>query len=257
MTDALPGPVRVFDAHFHVVDPRFPIVPNAGYRPPSFTVADYRARVRALGVHGGAVVSGSFQGTDTTYLRAALAALGPGFVGVAQLPADVPDAEVRALDAAGVRAVRFNLRRNGAPTLADLPRLAARVHAVAGWHVEVYVDGADLPDLAPRLAALPRVAIDHLGLRRAGHDALLRLAAGGAHVKASGFGRLDFDPAPFLRALDAAHPHALLFGTDLPSTRAPRPFHDDDLRLMRAALPPEALRRALWDNALMLYRPDR
>jgi hypothetical protein len=40
---------------------------------------DYRARV--LGVRGGAVMCGSFQADDQTYLRAALAELGEGFVG--------------------------------------------------------------------------------------------------------------------------------------------------------------------------------
>ena len=55
---------RVFDAHLHIVDPRFPLVPNDGYLPPEFTVADYRRRVHDLGVCGGAVVSGSFQAFD-------------------------------------------------------------------------------------------------------------------------------------------------------------------------------------------------
>jgi predicted TIM-barrel fold metal-dependent hydrolase len=33
----------VFDAHLHIIDPRFPLVPNKGYLPPAFTVADYLA----------------------------------------------------------------------------------------------------------------------------------------------------------------------------------------------------------------------
>jgi hypothetical protein len=37
--------VPIFDAHFHVIDPRFPLVPNQGFLPDPFTVADYRARL--------------------------------------------------------------------------------------------------------------------------------------------------------------------------------------------------------------------
>ncbi|WP_372512310.1 amidohydrolase family protein, partial [Mycolicibacterium gadium] len=73
--------MTVFDAHFHIIDPRFPLVPNNGYLPEAFTVADYRMRVDPLDITGGAVVSGSFQAFDQSYLKDALAQLGPGFVG--------------------------------------------------------------------------------------------------------------------------------------------------------------------------------
>ena len=250
-------PVQVFDSHLHVIDPRFPLVSNRRYLPEAFTAADYRARVAGLNVVGGAVVSGSFQGFDQQYLRAALRALGPGFVGVTQLPPSASDAEIRELDAAGVRAVRFNLVRGGSAGLADLDALARRVHDVAGWHTELYVDGRELPALSPVLARLPRVVVDHLGLCAAGLPALLRLAERGVYVKATGFGRLDFDPAPALRALAAANPDALLFGTDLPSTRAPRPFRPDDLALVVGTLGADLARKAVHDNAVALYRPGR
>jgi predicted TIM-barrel fold metal-dependent hydrolase len=48
------GGRRVFDAHLHVVDPRFPLVPNDGYLPPEFTVSDYTRRAPGLGVVGNA-----------------------------------------------------------------------------------------------------------------------------------------------------------------------------------------------------------
>ena len=65
---ASPG-VAVFDAHLHVIDPRFPLTPNQGYVPEPFTVDDYRARTAAMNVIGGAVVAGSFQpkGTGTQH----------------------------------------------------------------------------------------------------------------------------------------------------------------------------------------------
>lgn len=247
--------MRVFDSHLHIIDPRFPLVPNDGFLPEAFTCADYLRQAEPLGVVGGAVVSGSFQAQDQTYLVAALEALGPAFAGVTQLPASASDDEIRRLDAAGVCAVRFNLRRGGSATLDEMPDFARRVYDLVGWHAEVYVDGRDLPDLFGTLDALPRVVVDHLGLRKAGLPTLLRLAERGACVKATGFGRLDFDPAPALRDLARANPGALLFGTDLPSTRAPRPFQPRDLRLIQEALPPEQARKALYENAAALYRP--
>lgn len=245
----------IFDAHLHVIDPRFPLVANHGWLPESFTVPEYMSQATSLGVTGGAVVSGSFQAFDQTYLLAALARLGPTYVGVTQLPATVTDAEISHLHTAGVRAVRFNLRRGGSAELADLEPLARRVHDLAGWHVELYVDSTALFELAPRLCALPRVSIDHLGLSRAGLPALLGLVERGVRVKATGFGRVDFDIAPVLRQIAAIDPHALMFGTDLPCTRAPRPFTPADLDLLHDALGPELARRALRDNAVAWYRP--
>jgi predicted TIM-barrel fold metal-dependent hydrolase len=278
---------ELFDAHFHVIDPRFPLVASQGYVPARFTVADYRTRtaglegagtgtatvadhrVRTARLHdvdaapaagpdrsgrsprlaitGGAVVAGSFQGLDQRWLLDALARLGPGFAGVAQLAPDVADAEVLALHAAGVRAVRFNLHRGGSLDA----RLARRVHALAGWHAEVYADGAALAALEPALAALPRLSVDHLGLTADALPVLLRLVAGGARVKATGFGRLSLDVAATLRAIAAEDPAALMWGTDLPGTRAPRPFAPADLQLVRAA----GGDRALGENARAWYAP--
>lgn len=249
--------MRIFDSHLHIIDRRFPLVANQGYLPDEFTSRDYQARADQLGIVGGTVVSGSFQAFDQTYLLAALETLGPTFVGVTQLPATASESEIRALDRAGVRAVRFNLKRGGSAGLADLRPFAQRVFEIARWHVELYVDGRDLPDLFEVLVALPAVVIDHLGLSRAGLPILLRLAEQGAHVKASGFGRLDFEPGPVLRKVAQVNPGALLFGTDLPSTRAPRPFQEQDLHLIRESLEPALAVKVLYDNAVALYRPQR
>ncbi|MGH9039021.1 MAG: amidohydrolase family protein [Acidimicrobiia bacterium] len=246
----------MFDSHFHVIDPRFPLVPNQGYLPDPFTAGDYREATDGLGITGGAVVSGSFQASDQTYLLDALATLGPSFVGVTQLPPDADDDDIDALHTAGVRAARVNLRRGGPVILEEVERLAHRVHAVAGWHIELYVDAADLGELAPTLERLPQVVIEHLGLSAAGLRPLLDLVAGGAKVKATGFGRVDLDVAAALVDIAAIDPAALLFGTDLPSTRAPRPFSALDLDLLVEALADEdLLRAALWGNAVALYRP--
>lgn len=246
------GPI--FDAHLHIVDPRFPLVPNAGFVPEAFDVAAYRARVQPLGIAGGAVVSGSFQAFDQTYLVDALARLGPGFVGVTQLPPQVTDAEIDHLHAAGVRAIRFNLFRGGSAGADALEPLAHRVWGRHRWHVELYVGPESLAALRSRLRALPKICIDHLGLRAAAQPDVLALVESGAYVKATGLGRLDFDPQPFLRTLVEARPDRVVFGTDLPSTRAPTPFRDDDLVRIVDTVGPHHARAVLWDNARALYQ---
>jgi predicted TIM-barrel fold metal-dependent hydrolase len=245
----------IFDAHLHIIDPAFPLIANEGFFPEPFTCADYAARTADLGIAGGAVVSGSFQGFDQSYLRAALKVLGPSFVGVAQLPVSVSETEIASLDSAGVRAVRFNLKRGGSEGLEHLETLARKVHDTAGWHVELYVESRHLSELYERLRGLPALSIDHLGLTDDGFDVLLRLVEVGAKVKATGFGRVELDPAHAMRAIVAANPEALMFGTDLPSTRAVRPFRDEDVALVRDTLPEDVVRKVLWDNATHFYRP--
>jgi len=251
-----PGDLRgrvLFDSHVHIIDPRFPLVANQGFLPGPFTCEDYLARMAGYQLLGGAVVSGSFQAFDQGYLVAALRRLGPGFKGVTQLPAATPDGEILRLHEAGVRAVRFNLKRGGSGDLAQLEALAHRVHGLAGWHAELYVDGADLPDLSGRIAALPKVSIDHLGLAASGLETLVRLVERGVRVKATGFGRLDFEAGEALRRLYEARPDALLFGTDLPSTRAPRPFRDEDFDRVLEVLGAEGAERVFHGNAEGFY----
>ncbi len=247
----------LFDSHFHIIDRRFPLTPNNGYLPDDLTCSDYLTHVSAYDLRGGAIVSGSFQSFDQSYLLDALRTLGPGFVGVTQLPTTATDAEILELDGAGVRAVRFNLKRGGSEDVRHLDTMARRVHELAGWHVELYVDSRELAGLVETLTALPAVSIDHLGLAREGFGTLLKLAGCGVRVKATGFGRVDFDVPDALKQLHAANPQALMFGTDLPSTRAPRPYADSDFLLVAETLGGEAARAVLFDNAENFYRPLR
>ncbi len=244
----------IFDSHFHIIDSRFPLVANNGYLPEDFSCADYLERMRGCHLVGGAIVSGSFQAFDQSYLLEALHALGPLFVGVTQLPATVSDQELLDLDGAGVRALRFNLKRGGSEEVTHLDALARRVHEVVGWHVELYVDSTELAGLYGTLVALPAVSIDHLGLSKAGFSTLLKLAEKGVRVKATGFGRVDFNVTTALRELYAANPDALMFGSDLPSTRAPRPYRDEDCALVIEALGDAGAQKVLCNNGLAFYR---
>jgi predicted TIM-barrel fold metal-dependent hydrolase len=245
---------KIFDAHFHIIDPRFPLVPNRGFLPDRYTINDYRERTKDYDVQGGAVVSGSFQAFDQDYLVDALSRLGSGFVGATQLPVTVSDDELFELDTAGVRAVRFNLQRGGSESIEYLDTLARRVHELVGWHTELYADASDLEDLVPVLTALPSLCIDHLGLSAHGFHILLALAEKGVQIKATGFGRVDLDVAEALRTLYAANPDCLMFGTDLPSTRASRPYSHRDFLLITDTLGEEAAERVYWSNAARFYR---
>lgn len=249
-------PDIIFDAHFHVFDPRFPLVPNQGYLPDRYTVSDYRERTKDYNVRGGAVVSGSFQAFDQDYLVDALSRLGPGFVGVTQLPASVSDEELLELDDSGIRGVRFNVQRGGSENIRHLDTLARRIHEIVGWHVELYADAGELDEQMPILMALPAVSIDHLGLSLSGFTNLLKLAEQGARIKATGFGRVDFDVSNALKDLYSANPDCLMFGTDLPSTRASRPYTDRDLQLIVESLGDQAADRVFWSNAARFYRVE-
>ena len=245
---------RLFDSHCHIIDHRFPIVPNQGYTPPNFPLEDYLAQAKPLGVVAGAVVSGSFQANDQTYLMDLLPKLGPAWVGVTQIPNDYPDAEIAKLGALGVRAVRFNVFRGRIDSVDDIVALATRCHSVAGWHSEIYADAAALKPHVDRLAKLPKFSIDHLGMNGEGLPVLLDLVAAGWKVKATGFGRVKMDVPKVLEAVAKKSPDALVFGTDIPSTRAARPFEAADIDLIERVLGPELAQKVFWDNSLALYR---
>jgi predicted TIM-barrel fold metal-dependent hydrolase len=251
-----------FDALLHVIDPRFPLVPNQRFTPSPFPAAEYRHTATQLlatvgfAPAGGAVVSGSFQGVDQAYLESALKDLGPGYVGVTQLSGDTSDDELRRLDLLGVRATRINLvRRVHVGDLDQQVALARRARDLVGWHLELYVRSTDLDRLADRLPDAAGLVIDHLGLTAGGLPRLLRLVEAGARVKATGFGRGDLDVQHTLRALHLANPSALMAGTDLPGVRTAQAVTAADLLLLRSTFEGEDLARVMHRNAIELYRP--
>lgn len=247
------GP-RIFDAHCHIIDHAFPIVPNQGYTPPHFPLEQYLAMVRPLGVAGGAIVSGSFHGFDQGYLKHVLPKLGAGWVGVTQVPNAIADDEIAALAAIGVRALRFNMFRGRIDSVDDLVSLANRAHAAGRWHAEIYADAAALAPHVGRLSKLPQIVIDHLGMTEAGLRVILDLVAAGAKIKATGFGRVKMDVARSLERIAAQDPRALIFGTDLPSTRSARPFDPADIDLIERVLGAGLADKVLYENAVALYR---
>lgn len=248
--------MQIFDAHFHVINPDYPLVENDGYLPPTFTIADYKARLSNLHLIGGAVVSGSFQAFDQEYLLDALNRLGDNFFGVANIPFTMSDAELNKLNQAGVRAVRFNLKRGGSEKVAYLEQLSHKLYNELGWHTELYLDSKDIPELTPTLNKLPPFSIDHLGLSKTGLDALYKLAEKGNKIKATGFGRIDFDPIPVMKKIYNINPESLLFGTDLPSTRAKTPFSEKDISIILENFSEAEQEHIFYKNALKWYQKN-
>lgn len=245
--------MKIFDSHFHIIDFDYPIVENQGYTPPSYVVPDYQRETAELNVQGGAIVSGSFQGFDQDYLLKALKQMGPAFCGVTQLPFTVTDDAIVHLHNKGVSALRFNIKRGGSEDLSKLDYFARRVYDLVGWHSELYMDAKELPEIASTIESLPAVTIDHLGLSEEGLVHLLRLVDKGIRVKATGFGRVELDVQHALQSIYSVNPEALMFGTDLPSTRAKRPFNFGDIELIQQLFDEQAAEKILYTNAHQWY----
>ena len=245
--------MRIFDAHFHIIDFNFPVIENQGYMPSSYETCDYQNETAAYNVLGGAIVSGSFQGFDQDYLLHALDQLGSSYRGVTQLPFDVPDKEIISLNEKGVKALRFNVKRGGSEDLSKLDYFARRVHDLVGWHSEVYIDAKELPEIASTIERLPAISIDHLGLSEEGLPHLLKLVDKGIRVKATGFGRVELDVKNALQSIYKVNPDALMFGTDLPSTRAKRPFQYRDIELIQELFDEQAADKIMYKNAFEWY----
>ncbi|MFC7739439.1 amidohydrolase family protein [Roseomonas sp. GCM10028921] len=245
----------MIDAHFHIFDPRFPLPGNNGYTPPAFSVQDYRAAIAGFDLQGGVVVAASTHGLDPAPLVAAVDELGQGYVAVINADPALSDEVLHALAGAGVRGLRHNLYRGVASSVQDGLSLAERAWSVAGLHTQIYADTAQLRPFVGRLAKLgSRLVIDHLGMTEAGLPVVLDLVDAGAKVKATGFGRVSLDVPSALERIADRSTSALMFGTDLPSTRAARPFQASDVTLLQEVLGPDLAAAALHGNASAYYR---
>jgi 2-pyrone-4,6-dicarboxylate lactonase len=271
-------PPGTVDAHCHVFGPadRFPYAPERKYTPCDASAAQLFALRDHLGFERNVVVQATCHGADNRAMIDALRQSGGRARGVATVRAGVTDAELQALDAAGVRGVRFNFVRRLVETTprATLAHIAARV-AELGWHVVIYFEGAELPELFDFLAALPTtVVIDHMGRpdvsRRAdGADFSLfvRLMREHPHIwskvtcperlSRSGPPAYD-DVVPFALRLVETFPDRVLWGTDWPHPNLKSHMPDDGKLvdfIARIAPAPELQHKLLVDNPLRLYWP--
>jgi 2-pyrone-4,6-dicarboxylate lactonase len=264
------------NAHCHVFGPRsrFPYAPES--KPPQddapkealFALND------RLGLERCVIVQSKVHGYDNSATEDAIANRPDTYRGVALLSADVADAELKRLDSAGFRAVRFNYMRHlgeGEP-LDNVLALARRI-APLGWHLQIHGDPQRvLHDVAPRLLDGPvPVVIDHIGRINAEfgleqpHFTTLRRLMNNPKcwTKVSGLDRITAsgppysDAIPFAQSLVSDFSERTVWGNDWPHPNHQGPV-PDDLSLVRhihdIAPDPKLLKALMVDNPARLYR---
>lgn len=259
------------DCHMHVFEDRYPLAPTATFKPPHAPAASYREVQRALGLSRVVVVQPTGYGHDNSCTLAAMADFGSGARGVAVIGADIAEAELQALDRAGVRGVRFMMLPGGVLGWDALAPTAARI-APLGWNINLQLDGRTLPEREPLLHALPtRLVIDHIGKFLNGpvapdHEAfasLRRLLDGGrCWIKISGpyessrLGAPGYDDVAVLaRILVEHYPERCLWASNWPHPNVnPAPSEADLLAWFLAMTGGDAVaRRILVDNPAEVY----
>lgn len=272
-------PSGACDTHAHICGPahKFAYAQERIYTPPDSTLEDYLHLLGVLGIDRAVLVQPSVYGTDNRALLDALSRHRQGLRGVVVVEPDISTAEIRALDDAGIRGVRFNLvdhtgERNVVPV--DVIPALAKIIAPFGWHIEFLVNLDEAPKFASGIAGLPvDVVVGHLGYPRTGAgpwasaaslDDFLRLfERGRCWVKLTGPYRISAAPdlpytdvTPLARRLAAVNPDRLIWGTDWPHVMCKKPMpNDGDLTdLIADWLPDAALReRVLVANPARLY----
>jgi D-galactarolactone isomerase len=261
------------DCHIHIIGPhaQFPLDPRRAYTPPEASIEQYERVQRVLGTQRVVIVQASVYGTDNRCTLAALDHFGPARArGVAVIDPSITDAELRAMHDAGVRGIRVNLVTPGGPPVDQLSALAQRI-APFGWHTQIFVDGALLPEMAATLRSLPtEVVIDHLGhiparwsLDHPAFDALRALLDSGRvwlkvcayRSSVTGYPFEDVDAAA--ANLIAHAPQRCVWGTDWPHPSFDGTLPDDGELLdafMRWAPDPAIQKLVLVDNPARLYQ---
>jgi len=268
-------PPRACDSHCHVFGPArvFPFADGSPFKPADAPKEKLFALHALLGIERCVIVQSTCHGYDNSVVADALAAKNGTYLGIALVPTDVPDAELRRLHAQGFRGARFNFMKHlgrGAQ-IADVVALGGRL-ADLGWHLQVHFESSLIAELAPvlRRSAVPLV-IDHmgrvdaaLGIDQPDFRLLLDLMRDDRFwVKVSGSERSSHRPAPyedatpFARMLVAEFGERTLWGTDWPHPNLAGDIPDDGMLvdLLAEIAPTEAHRRALLvDNPQRLYQ---
>src|SRR5690606_38533305 len=164
---AFKPPPGAVDAHCHVFGPGalFPYAPERKYTPCDAPKEKLWELRDFLGFSRNVIVQATCHGADNRALVDALAHSGGLARGVATVKRSVTDAELAALDAAGVRGVRFNFVKRLVDRLdpGELTEIAERIKPL-GWHVVIYFEAHELPELFDFFASLPTpVVVDHMG----------------------------------------------------------------------------------------------
>jgi len=274
-TPRLTTPPGACDTHMHVYETRFGTPVRAQFALPQAPMADYLAMQRRLGLARVIVVQANAYGDDNRGMLEAMRTAGDAARGVAPVSPDIGEEALLALHAAGVRGARFHMLPGGARQWPELEPVAERIAAL-GWHIQLQLDGHELPRHAARLRALPvELVIDHIGKfldpgppapQDAAFRSLLQLLDTGrcwvklsAPYESSRSGTPDYaDVAPLARTLARRHPGRCLWASNWPHpAREPRPSDASLLDLLGDWTEDEATRRRiLVDNPARLYGFD-
>jgi predicted TIM-barrel fold metal-dependent hydrolase len=229
-------PVGATDCHAHIFcDAKaFPMAGARTYTPEPASVAEYIALARRLTLERVVLIQPSIYGTDNACMLAAMREIGSRARGIAVVDDSTPDADIDAMIRAGVRGIRINLETTGQsdPALARA-RFQAAVKKIGTrrLHIQMFTRPsviAAIKDLVE--ASSVTVVYDHFGgaqgpagVEQPGFDALVSLVQSGkAYVKVSGAYRGSTqaptyaDMAPLAKALVAANPQRILWGSDWP-----------------------------------------
>jgi 2-pyrone-4,6-dicarboxylate lactonase len=278
-----PGSV---DAHCHVFGPgvEFPYAPERKYTPCDASRQQLFALRDRLGFARNVVVQATCHGADNRALVNALVHSEGRARGVATVRRSVGDDELRQLHAAGVRGVRFNFvkRLVDFTPKDELMEIAGRIAAL-GWHVVIYFEAVDLPELWEFFTALPTtVVVDHMGrpdvrlpvdgpqfelfvgfMRE--HPNVWSKVSCPERLSVSGPPALDGernayrDVVPFARRIVETFPDRVLWGTDWPHPNLKDHMPDDGLLvdfIPHIATTGELQRKLLVDNPMRLYWPE-
>ncbi len=264
------------DCHHHIYDPRFAYNPNAVLKPPYATVSDYRALQKRLGTSRNVMVQPSTYGTDNSCVLDVLAQMGENCRAVCVVNSRVTDAELKKLNAAGVRGVRIQFGLGNPVSAEEVMPLARRIAAM-GWHIQCNMPPEQLVQMESLLLSLPvPVIIDHLGRAvdtRGPQFVTVRklLDSGHGWVKVSGAYLYGGGTAPHYegasaaaRAYIKAAPERCVWGSDWPHPDATKKLNPvampDDvvlLNLLAEWAPDEKLRhRILVENPEAFYGFD-
>jgi len=268
-------PADAVDAHCHVFGPaaEFPFAPERKYTPCDASKQQLFDLRDHLGLSRNVIVQATCHGKNNDAMLDALRAAGDLTRGVAMVGPDITDDELRELDEAGVRGVRFNfLKRLVDATPREVfMEIAERVVKI-GWHCVVYFESQDLEDLQPFLTSLPgTIVVDHMGrpnvakpLDDPHFTRFMNLMSVHANfwVKVSCPERLSVDGppyndvVPFARTLVDNFTDRVLWGTDWPhpnmKSHVPDEGHLIDI-IPKIANSPEKQQALLVDNPTRLY----
>jgi 2-pyrone-4,6-dicarboxylate lactonase len=283
-------PAGSVDAHCHVFGPgaEFPYAPERKYTPCDASKQQLFALRDHLGLARNVIVQATCHGADNRALVDALQHSGGKARGVATVRRSISDAELQALHAAGVRGVRFNFvkRLVDFTPKDELLEIAGRI-ARLGWHVVIYFEAVDLPELWDFFTAVhdkcaTPVVVDHMGrpdvslpvdgpqfalferfMREHGNvwskvSCPERLSLSGPRAL-NGAQNAYADVVPFARRIVAQFPDRVLWGTDWPHPNLKDHMPDDGLLvdfIAHIAPTAELQRKLLVDNPMRLYWPE-